>query len=271
MQVFKLKDILPSKVAGSFAGMPDFSACFQRSWREFRVFDLETCASSLDTAWELMDQGGMLAGDSVLCLEQTGGRGRMRRRWSSPRGNIYAALKLPVPDSTEMNRMLSIITGYSFQRALMARGIEVFLKWPNDLVVNSGKAGGILIEEKRGGILAGIGLNLKSLPDSRELRTGRLMDPVHLSGAWPEADPRTAWAELVYLGQFWYDNILCNYSLIDFISEVKPYLWLVNQMVRVEQDQIVLEGRLKGIDESGGIILDCAGHHKHIQTGTLLS
>ena len=235
------------------------------------MFEFETCASSLDMAWELMGDGEMLAGDSVLCLEQTGGRGRMRRHWSSPRGNIYAALKLPVPDSTEMNRMLSIITGYSFQRALMARGIEVFLKWPNDLVVNAGKAGGILIEEKRGSILAGIGLNLKALPDSRELRTGRVMEPVHLSNVWPGADPLSAWAELVYLGHIWYNDILCNYSLIDFVSEVKPYLWLVNHKVRVEQDNGVLEGYLKGIDESGGIILDCSGHHKHIQTGTLLS
>ena len=271
MQIHKLKDILPSGLAGSISCTSDFSGSFQRSWREFRVFEFQTCVSSLDMAWELMGEGEMLPGDSVLCLEQTGGRGRMRRHWSSPRGNVYAALKLPVPDSPEKNRMLSIIVGHSFQRALMSRGVEVFLKWPNDLVVNAGKAGGILIEEKGGNILAGIGLNLKALPDSRELREGRLMDPVHLYRAWPGAGPLSAWAELVYRGHIWYDNILCNYSLIDFISEVKPYLWLVNQKVRVEQNNGVLEGYLQGIDGSGGIILECSGQIEHIQAGTLLS
>lgn len=271
MQVFKLKDILASDISGSFSRAPDFSTCFQRSWRDFKVFEFQTCSSSLDMAWELMDAGELLPGDCVLCLEQTGGRGRMRRHWSSPRGNIYAALYLPAPDSREMNRILGIIVGYSFQQALMSRGIEVFIKWPNDLVVNAGKAGGILIEEKRGSILAGIGLNLKALPDSRELREARLMEPVDLTMAWPDSDPRSAWAELVYRGHIWYDNILCNYSLIDFISEVKPYLWLVNHKVRVQQDNRVLEGYLQGIDKSGGIILDCSGQIEHIQAGTLLS
>ncbi|WP_291319040.1 biotin--[acetyl-CoA-carboxylase] ligase [Desulfonatronospira sp.] len=270
MQIHKLKDILPSELAGSISCGSDFSACFQRSWRDFMVFEFQTCVSSLDMAWELLGEGEMLPGDSVLCLEQTGGRGRMRRHWSSPRGNIYAALKLPVPNSPEMNRMLSIIVGYSFLRALMARGMEAFLKWPNDLVVNAGKAGGILIEEKGGIIMAGIGLNLKAMPDFTELRENRLMEPVHLSRAWPGADPLSAWAELVYTGQFWYDNILCNYSLIDFISEVKPYLWLVHQKVRVAQDNHVLEGCLKGLDESGGIILDCSGHIQHVYSGTLV-
>ncbi|WP_291323285.1 biotin--[acetyl-CoA-carboxylase] ligase [Desulfonatronospira sp.] len=244
---------------------------FKRSWRDFKVIELQECTSSLDTAWDLITDKRLLPGDSVICLQQTRGRGRMRRNWSSPPGNIYAALHLPAPAPERFNSLLSIVLGFCFQRALACRGIQAFIKWPNDLVVDSGKAGGILIEEKKGGLLAGIGINLKSAPKDAEMRRDRSMQASDLSRQWPGADPAGAWAQLVYWGHFWYDETLCNYSLIDFISEVKPYLWLLNQKVRVEQDNGVLEGYLQGIDGSGGIMLECSGRIKHVRTGALLS
>ncbi len=90
---------------------------------------------------EGLDLGPML----VLAFEQSGGRGRHGRSWSSPRGRgVYATLAQPYP-KPELLPALPLLAGVGLCRALGAhlpRGCR--LKWPNDLLVPplDGPAGG---------------------------------------------------------------------------------------------------------------------------------
>jgi len=87
----------------------------------------------------------------VLALEQSGGRGRLGRSWSSPRGQgVYATLARPYGQK-ELLPALPLLVGVGLCRALaphVPHGCR--LKWPNDLVVphpsRASKIGGILIE-----------------------------------------------------------------------------------------------------------------------------
>jgi BirA family biotin operon repressor/biotin-[acetyl-CoA-carboxylase] ligase len=84
----------------------------------------------------------------VLALEQSGGRGRQGRAWSSPRGQgVYATLAQPY-EKPDLLPSLPLLAGVGLCRALgphLPRGCR--LKWPNDLLVPGGrKIGGILIE-----------------------------------------------------------------------------------------------------------------------------
>lgn len=101
-----------------------------------------------DFETEGLDLGPML----VLALEQSGGRGRLGRTWSSPRGQgVYATLARPY-GQPELLPALPLLVGVGLCRALgphLPDGCR--LKWPNDLVVPHGasraaKIGGILIE-----------------------------------------------------------------------------------------------------------------------------
>ena len=243
---------------------------FGREWKNLSVFELPSCASSLDVAWDLISRKQMSPGDSVLCLEQTRGRGRMRRTWLSPAGNIHAALYLPPARSEEMNRILPVVVGYCILITLRKKGMEVFLKWPNDLVMDDRKIGGILIEEKKGSLLAGVGLNLKSYPEPDELRGGRLMDAGSLNEAWPGSDPLLSWAELVYWSALSYDSQLQNFSSADFEQEINSCLWKTGHKVRFQRNGELIEGYLQGMNRQGEIVLDCFGRLERIREGRML-
>lgn len=87
----------------------------------------------------------------VVALEQTGGRGRQGRSWSSPAGlGVYATRVLQVDDAGLL-QTLPLLAGVGLCRALGAHlPVPCRLKWPNDLLVEVGgkrrKIGGILIE-----------------------------------------------------------------------------------------------------------------------------
>lgn len=87
----------------------------------------------------------------VLALEQTGGRGRQGRVWTSPAGKgVYASRVVAVGDASRL-QSLPLLVGVGLSRALAPYlSSPCLLKWPNDLVVLIGgerrKIGGILIE-----------------------------------------------------------------------------------------------------------------------------
>ncbi len=118
--------------------------------------------STFDLAWQLAEQGLLPCWHFVLAAGQSSGRGQLRRAWVSEPGNLYVSFRLPDDLNTEAGALL---TGYLLLRALRALGVDVSLKWPNDLIQDKRKVGGILLEERGGVLLAGVGLNLRLAPD----------------------------------------------------------------------------------------------------------
>ena len=100
----------------------------------------------------------------VLAEEQTKGKGRMGKDWSSPLGNIYMTIAF---SGSKFNEPLSLITGLICQEAInqVIGEDTVGLKWPNDIILNKKKVGGILVEKEilRSDVIniVGIGINLK--------------------------------------------------------------------------------------------------------------
>jgi BirA family biotin operon repressor/biotin-[acetyl-CoA-carboxylase] ligase len=101
---------------------------------------------------------------------QTAGRGRHGRRWRAARG-AGATFSIRRPMRCEQRRLvgLSVAVGISSARALRRLGARgVALKWPNDLMVNKRKLGGILIETRRSDsgsvVIVGIGINCRAQP-----------------------------------------------------------------------------------------------------------
>src|SRR5947209_16684361 len=104
--------------------------------------------------------------------EQTAGRGRGGHTWhSSPEDGLYvSALLSPSLDASRM-LLLSLATGLAARRAIAeTTGLTVDIRWPNDLLLNGRKCGGVLVEtslNSSGGkstllryVVIGIGINL---------------------------------------------------------------------------------------------------------------
>ncbi|HEX9857902.1 MAG TPA: biotin--[acetyl-CoA-carboxylase] ligase, partial [Paracoccaceae bacterium] len=85
----------------------------------------------------------------VLAGEQTAGRGRRGRAWSSPRGNFHASLVMQPTEPPEVVALRSFAAALALRDTCVAlTGLpQAFaLKWPNDVLLNGGKLAGILLE-----------------------------------------------------------------------------------------------------------------------------
>jgi BirA family biotin operon repressor/biotin-[acetyl-CoA-carboxylase] ligase len=99
----------------------------------------------------------------VIADEQTAGRGRRGARWLSPPGSgLWMSVVLPVPRPAPH---ASLLVGLTVAEAIeaVAGEVRVGIKWPNDLMIRGGKVGGILCESAGKAVVAGIGINLRSL------------------------------------------------------------------------------------------------------------
>jgi len=145
-------DILKQRLKGSLFGK--------------RVFHFFKTDSTNRVALEL-GHAGEPEGAVVLAEEQTAGRGRAGRKWHSERAaGIYATLLLRPKLAPVQAPLLTMMAGLSAHTAVQAvTGLEVDLKWPNDLLIQGKKVGGILTEmhAEPGQIrfvIVGIGLNV---------------------------------------------------------------------------------------------------------------
>lgn len=119
-------------------------------------------------------QAGAQPWTAVLAREQTAGRGRHGRRWVGGRGNLFLSVVLDpnvASQTTEWSFVAAVATADAILPLLHDPRL-LRLKWPNDLLLDGAKLGGILIEAGGGGpnainwAVAGIGVNLVSAPDN---------------------------------------------------------------------------------------------------------
>jgi BirA family biotin operon repressor/biotin-[acetyl-CoA-carboxylase] ligase len=130
----------------------------------FSLHLLETVSSTNHILWDLINQGAE-PGCVVIATQQTAGKGQWGRQWTSPTGGLYLSLaiapqEMPVSESYQ----LTFASAWGVANQLRNCGIDLGIKWPNDLVIEHRKLGGILTETKvnQGKItqaLIGIGIN----------------------------------------------------------------------------------------------------------------
>jgi len=94
--------------------------------------------------------------DSVLAIKQSEGKGRRGNTWSSDSGGLYFSF------TSSYKRLLPFIIGISVVESLVNIKDDIKLKWPNDIILNGKKLGGILCENYGDYTVIGIGLNISN-------------------------------------------------------------------------------------------------------------
>jgi BirA family biotin operon repressor/biotin-[acetyl-CoA-carboxylase] ligase len=132
---------------------------------------LDTVASTMDVARENV-AAGRRQYDGVMAWEQTAGRGQRGRAWYAPPGECLCATyclrrRFIVPQDAGQIAFLAGVAVADALRQTLSRFPEmrIGLKWPNDLLLNGRKVGGILIEMIRSpegdwAALVGVGVNV---------------------------------------------------------------------------------------------------------------
>lgn len=133
---------------------------------EVRV--VERCTSTNDLL--LKENHAVL----LAAEEQTAGRGRRGRRWhSAPGAGLTFSLGRRIRRPARELAALSLVAGVAAASALRTLGVrQAALKWPNDLVVDGAKLGGILVEARTAGsrgsdgsyAVIGLGINCRRTP-----------------------------------------------------------------------------------------------------------
>jgi BirA family biotin operon repressor/biotin-[acetyl-CoA-carboxylase] ligase len=205
----------------------------------------------------------------VVALEQTQGRGRRGRHWSSPRAKgIYASWILPLP-SREQLVTLPLLVAVGLADGLTAvLDDDCRLKWPNDLIVGGRKIGGILIESlpmEEEGVVAiiGFGINYSQTRDELPVVAATSIG-LETAGApvLPELTGRlidAVAAELRYLG--------------DMEAAVDRYrrrsVHHHGDHIRCQTPTGVVEGTFAGFDERGFLRLQSEGGDQLVVAGDL--
>ena len=133
------------------------------------VIMLETTESTNTVAMELGKQGAA-AGTLVIAESQTKGRGRLSRTWISPKGTgLYFSIILRPKLDLEDLPKITIAAGVAICKALeKATSVAPQIKWPNDILVDNKKCGGILTEagpltaSDLPLVILGVGLNIST-------------------------------------------------------------------------------------------------------------
>ncbi|MFO0724545.1 MAG: biotin--[acetyl-CoA-carboxylase] ligase [Myxococcota bacterium] len=211
-------------------------------------------------------RAGAPHGTAILAREQTGGRGRRGRSWSSPpNAGLYVSFVLRPRLPLASAPLLTIAAGLAMVEAaeVLGAGHAVRLKWPNDLLVEGGplhrhKLGGVLVDLSASGgaiehAIVGIGLNLRRVAWPPEV--ARLAAALEDLGA--AAEPEAAYRPLAA-------------ALYDALStaETSPSALLqryqdraagLGEQVSIGDGEAPQEGRLVGFGPLGGLILEAAG------------
>lgn len=152
-----------------------------------RRVDIEVVASIESTNTTLMARaaGGAPSGMCLVAEQQTAGRGRRGRAWQSAFGtSLTFSLLWRFNRGAAQLAGLSLVVGLAVARALRGMGAAgAQLKWPNDIVADVHKLGGILIETQGDmlgptAVVIGIGLNVHLPPAMLETIAGQVDQPV---------------------------------------------------------------------------------------------
>lgn len=222
-------------------------------------------------------RAGAPEGSAIVALEQSGGRGRRGRSWSSPPGaGLYVSFVLRPTLPPAQASLLTIAAGVALASAAaeLCPGAGLRTKWPNDLLAEGGpehrkKLGGILMElsARPGQIehaIVGIGLNLGIAPLPPEVQR-RATSLEGLGGQRPSVE--LAFAHLAGTLERWMGVLQDGPGLLAAYAERAAGL---GEEVELGLEDGAIRGVLRGFDAQGGLRLEVGGQERVFFAGDLL-
>ena len=197
----------------------------------------------------------------IISEKQTKGKGRLGKKWSSPNsGNIYMTI---CTENDLSISPISLVTALICKKAInkIAKQELIMLKWPNDILLNNKKVGGILVEteiyEEKTRTIIGIGINMS----------------IKKEESW--------WGDLSKFNIETKRNELINEILSEFIkiSDNLNFNWIdewrdscihMNKEIKIQDsDSLEKKAIFKDIDTRGNAIIETKEGQKVITSGEI--
>ena len=131
--------------------------------RYWRVSVVDLTASTQDDLVNKVNEGEAKSGDVIVANYQSAGRGRLDRTFLAPPSTaLLFSLYLHPQRLRDDWGFIPLLAGYSIADTLRKISADVSIKWPNDLLIDELKVGGIISTAAGSGVIIGIGINVSS-------------------------------------------------------------------------------------------------------------
>lgn len=136
------------------------STALSRYWR---VSVVDLTASTHDDLLKKITSGHVDSGEVICANFQSAGRGRLDRSFLAPESTalLFSLYLIPERDRQQWG-FIPLLAGLSIAQTLRKIGAEISIKWPNDLLINNQKVGGIISTAAGDGVVVGIGINVSN-------------------------------------------------------------------------------------------------------------
>jgi len=202
----------------------------------------------------LPSTNGAKEGTVIVAEEQTAGRGRIKRRWLSPRGSIALSIILypPLAYLPSLIMVASLAVARSIEQVT---GLKAQLKWPNDVLVNGKKVCGILVEsDVRGdkvdcaviGIGININLKLSEFPQIAPMATSLSQELGREVSRREVVQSLLAQAEKLYLALADGDSVF---------KQWRDRLATLGKKVQVSSEEATYKGTAESVAPDGSLLL----------------
>ena len=225
---------------------------------EIQIRSYEDIDSTNAEAKRLAKRGAP-EGILVVAEAQTAGRGRGGHRWDSPPGgSIYMSILLRPKFEPEIAPMLTLLMANSVADAVLeCTGLEVRIKWPNDLVLHGKKICGILTEmevmqNKIQNVVIGVGINVNMKEFSEEIQdtaTSLLLE----GGKTVDREKLIASAGRHFAAD--YDQFCKDRDLRSFQKHYNEMLINRGREVQILGEKESYRGLAEGINEAGELLV----------------
>lgn len=222
---------------------------------EVRYFDSIGSTNNEALAWATSGAPDL---SLVIADEQTEGRGRLDRKWFTPKGTALAFSLILRPTQQEKPYLTRIVglAALAIADALRTRGLVSQIKWPNDVLLNGRKVAGILVESVWSGeeidcLVIGIGMNVLSgaVPAAELLQ----FPATSLEEAFGPFVEREKVLKDILAGMI---SLRPHLGTDSFISSWEKALAFRGDAIQVEQGNgTLLTGKLLGLEPDGSLRL----------------
>ena len=226
--------------------------CYSLKFNNWQLYALKEVDSTMDEIKKDCYKSNL--NTLLMAYTQTNGRGRKNRKWISKLGNLFLSIKLNtfhIPDAFLLNYLIGIII-YDTINSFLAEKKNIFIKWPNDLLIDGKKIAGILIDtcskgSKISDLYIGIGINIKVSPTDLDYTTTCLKSESSLS-----LSRKKILNKLIYYFNYW-EHIFKVKSVSYILKAWMNRSFPVNSKISIKTKEGIIKGIYKGINLNGSI------------------
>jgi BirA family biotin operon repressor/biotin-[acetyl-CoA-carboxylase] ligase len=237
-----------------------------------KIHRIQTCSSTNDMAKELAESGAE-QGEVVVCEEQTKGKGTKGRTWHSiPGKGLYFSILL-FPSRPDLS-LLPLTASLAVREGVFNElDMLICLKWPNDLIWDGLKIGGILCESSFSGkrlnySIIGIGINVKHKKNDFPGRLQNSAGSLEMI-CRRKIDKDRLMSVICRFLEKWYRTFLKNEDQKILNTYMEASCFHINDKLKAEVKGTPVLGLFKGLNREGKVILEINGREERFLSGEI--